>query len=64
MLNVALQNINRLNGPFKKAAGVGDKDSTQFSTLGRPLKRLWNQNVEDARKKILLSQFLLRGWHK
>lgn len=62
MLNVVLHNINRLHRLFKKATGVGKKKKK--STLCRPLKRLQNQNVEDAGKKILLSQFLLRGWRE
>lgn len=61
MLNVVLHNINRLHRLFEKATGVGKKKK---STLCRPLKRLQNQNVEDAGKKILLSQFLLRGWRE
>lgn len=50
MLNVALHNINRLHRLFEKATGVGKKKKN--STLCRPLKRLWNQNVEDAGKNF------------
>lgn len=49
-------------GFSKKQQELVKNNSAQFSILCHPLTGLWNQNVEDARKKILLTQFVLGGW--
>lgn len=49
-------------GFSKKQQELVKNNSAQFSILCHPLMGLWNQNVEDARKKILLTQFVLGGW--